>query len=204
MKKHILTIAAILLSSSASAALVTSSTTPIIEDFSSFSGGWDSGMGPVSLNGGATFTSTSSYSVIGDGHYGMGNGNWTSSKNGFTGLNTASGTMTFTFSQAVSYAGGFINYHSTAGTILTAFGSSGSVLEQYTINDLIFGGDFRGISRSTADIFSIGLSDNYVVLDDLTFGSSVGEVPVPAALLMFAPALLGFMGLRRKAKNSVA
>jgi len=28
--------------------------------------------------------------------------------------------------------------------------------------------------------------------------------PIPAAAFMFAPALLGFMGLRRKAKNSVA
>ena len=27
------------------------------------------------------------------------------------------------------------------------------------------------------------------------------EVPVPAAMFLFAPALLGFMGLRRKAKN---
>ena len=33
---------------------------------------------------------------------------------------------------------------------------------------------------------------------------SVGEVPIPAAAFMFAPALLGFMGLRRKAKNSLA
>jgi len=29
-------------------------------------------------------------------------------------------------------------------------------------------------------------------------------VPIPAAAFLFAPALLGFMGLRRKAKNSVA
>ena len=29
-------------------------------------------------------------------------------------------------------------------------------------------------------------------------------VPVPAAVFLFAPALLGFMGLRRKAKNIVA
>jgi hypothetical protein len=31
---------------------------------------------------------------------------------------------------------------------------------------------------------------------------SVSPVPIPAAAFMFAPALLGFMGLRRKAKNS--
>jgi len=33
--------------------------------------------------------------------------------------------------------------------------------------------------------------------------SSVSEVPIPAAALMFAPALLGFLGLRRKAKLAV-
>jgi len=34
--------------------------------------------------------------------------------------------------------------------------------------------------------------------------TNVSAVPIPAAAFMFAPALLGFMGLRRKAKNSVA
>ncbi len=43
-----------------------------------------------------------------------------------------------------------------------------------------------------------GLS-NYRVYD-----SGLSEVPVPAALLLFAPALLGFMGLRRKATNLVS
>lgn len=32
----------------------------------------------------------------------------------------------------------------------------------------------------------------------------VGAVPIPAAAFLFAPALLGFLGLRRKAKNTVA
>lgn len=32
----------------------------------------------------------------------------------------------------------------------------------------------------------------------ITFGPAVNPVPLPAALLMFAPALLGFLGLRRK------
>jgi len=34
--------------------------------------------------------------------------------------------------------------------------------------------------------------------------ANVSAVPIPAAAFLFAPALLGFMGLRRKAKNSVA
>lgn len=36
------------------------------------------------------------------------------------------------------------------------------------------------------------------------YNSGLSEVPVPAAAFLFAPALLGFMGLRRKAKNLVA
>ncbi len=39
-----------------------------------------------------------------------------------------------------------------------------------------------------------------IMLDNV----SVSAVPIPAAAFLFAPALLGFMGLRRKAKNSVA
>ncbi|MDO8825439.1 hypothetical protein [Methylophaga sp.] len=39
---------------------------------------------------------------------------------------------------------------------------------------------------------------------DLRLDSGISEVPVPAALWLFAPALLGFFGLRRKAKNAVA
>ncbi|HDY84365.1 hypothetical protein LCGC14_0969610 [marine sediment metagenome] len=34
--------------------------------------------------------------------------------------------------------------------------------------------------------------------------SNVSAVPIPAAALLFAPALLGFMGFRRKAKNIIA
>ena len=39
-------------------------------------------------------------------------------------------------------------------------------------------------------------------LDNLKY--SVSAVPVPAAAFLFAPALLGFLGLRRKAKSNVA
>lgn len=34
--------------------------------------------------------------------------------------------------------------------------------------------------------------------------SGLGQVPLPAAAFMFAPALLGFLGLRRRAKNTIA
>ena len=38
----------------------------------------------------------------------------------------------------------------------------------------------------------------------VSIDNNVSAVPIPAAAFMFAPALLGFMGLRRKAKNTVA
>ena len=38
----------------------------------------------------------------------------------------------------------------------------------------------------------------------LTATLSISAVPVPAALFLFAPALLGFLGLRRKATALVA
>lgn len=38
-------------------------------------------------------------------------------------------------------------------------------------------------------------------LNDITVNENLNAVPVPAALFMLAPALLGFMGFRRKAKN---
>jgi len=46
----------------------------------------------------------------------------------------------------------------------------------------------------------------YTGLSEVKFNglSAVPEVPIPAAVFMFFPALLGFMGLRRKAKNTVA
>ncbi|HDY84644.1 hypothetical protein LCGC14_0484370 [marine sediment metagenome] len=49
----------------------------------------------------------------------------------------------------------------------------------------------------------IGLEGGFE-LDNLVLGPAVSAVPIPAAAFLFAPALLGFMGLRRKAKNTVA
>lgn len=34
------------------------------------------------------------------------------------------------------------------------------------------------------------------------YNSGMSPVPIPAAALLFAPALLGFLGLRRKAKKA--
>jgi len=66
---------------------------------------------------------------------------------------------------------------------------------------------FFGLT-STVLFNSLGLSDSagnggalsYAYLDNFRYGDSVSAVPVPAALFLFAPALLGFLGFRRKAK----
>jgi len=51
-----------------------------------------------------------------------------------------------------------------------------------------------GYPYGEADIDAVGA---------ISSGAPVPQVPIPAAAFMFAPALLGFLGLRRKAKNTV-
>jgi hypothetical protein len=81
--------------------------------------------------------------------------------------------------------------------------SAGSQLFSDTISIVDTGPTWFGANYAGIDQLKIIGSNNYV-LDDFTYNENVSAVPVPAALFMFAPALLGFMGLRRKAKNSVA
>lgn len=56
----------------------------------------------------------------------------------------------------------------------------------------------------------VGFNDNGLSLGDADYDDIIialqpmSAVPIPAAAFLFAPALLGFMGLRRKAKNSEA
>jgi hypothetical protein len=58
--------------------------------------------------------------------------------------------------------------------------------------------------------FGFGRDQGMITTETLDFDAAaieaarVSAVPVPAALVMFAPALLGFLGFRRKAKNSIA
>lgn len=42
-----------------------------------------------------------------------------------------------------------------------------------------------------------------LTIEGTQIGTPPNAVPVPAAAILFAPALLGFLGLRRKAKNAV-
>lgn len=58
-----------------------------------------------------------------------------------------------------------------------------------------------GTGSDVLQFAAAGISDSYGgAIDNV----SVSAVPIPAAAFLFAPALLGFMGLRRKAKNLAA
>lgn len=52
-------------------------------------------------------------------------------------------------------------------------------------------------SMSSTGLFQRSWNDT----QNLSLSSSTSAVPIPAALFMFAPALMGFLGLRRKAKS---
>jgi hypothetical protein len=58
-------------------------------------------------------------------------------------------------------------------------------------------------SALTSGGFVIGMHVQSIGQNSEGYISYIPEVPIPAAAFLFAPALLGFMGLRRKAKNSV-
>jgi hypothetical protein len=67
---------------------------------------------------------------------------------------------------------------------------------QLSIAGLFNNGSFGFYNFSQAKVLYAGIEERTA--------PPIGEVPIPAAAFLFAPALLGFMGLRRKAKNSVA
>ncbi len=87
-----------------------------------------------------------------------------------------------------------------------------NIYNQFSVLLGTFGGvsnnvfDFFGVEGTGGDLIGkITLEGNFFAIQDIQFDlGSTSAVPVPAALFMFAPALLGFMGLRRKAKNTVA
>jgi hypothetical protein len=88
----------------------------------------------------------------------------------------------------------FSNSGSLINTVLI------SMLEGYNKYSISGLGAFAGITfRDNNDPAGV----RYM---DMSYNSVVGvsEVPIPAAAFMFAPALLGLMGLRRRAKNKVA
>jgi hypothetical protein len=117
--------------------------------------------------------------------------------------------MTFRFNDGpVAQVGGFLNYalfdsSGFSDVVISALALDGSVLESYDISQLdpiatpgqIDAGGFRGISRSSADIFGFSLSNSAVAITDLTFSSEVAAVPEPkfGILLIFGLILGGLV-----------
>lgn len=141
--------------------------------------------------------------TIGDSLYNIiPNGSWNSGRVGFVGLNAPTGTMLLKFNtQPVSAVGALLNYSAGLGpdVIISALASDGSVLESYDLNTLapintpggLNVGGFRGIVRSTADIYGFQVANSAVVLDDLTIGPAV---PEPSSVMLLSVGMLAVAG----------
>jgi hypothetical protein len=77
-------------------------------------------------------------------------------------------------------------------------GGAAGIVEDFAILSGIVGNESMGSFLALAsESYRIVIRSAVQKTYNLT--ASVSEVPVPAALFLFAPALLGFLGLRRKA-----
>ena len=185
------------------AALVTSSPGGTVIDFSQF-GVFSFTPGPVQVGGlvGADvkWSSTYALSVIGNGGYGLSsNGFWDSGRNGYVGLNSPSGSMSFTFANPVSFVGAFMNYAPGNGTpIISIYDSANNLIETANLSILApistlgaqNAGAFRGFTIGSASIARFELSGGFDVADDLTF--SFSAVPEPSTCVAGALLLLPF------------
>lgn len=206
---------AVLINSSAE---LTGDTTVI--DFSQFTGAnqHHAVNGPVQIGGNVGMNITASSQTgslyLYDGTWGLlDNGIWTSGRQGYLGVwpNDGPVTINFTFESLMSGVGGFMNYivgsSYSSEVTLTAFDSSNNVLEVYDIlsNPISTpggtnAGAFRGISRATADIASVQIYGQGIVLDDLTLQGGAAPIPEPATMVMLGSGIAGIFGFRKKLK----
>jgi len=103
------------------------------------------------------------------------------------------------------FADGSGDYNTVAGGV--GVSGSGSTLADYVNLALDSGGAAWNLNLLragglTADSFTKAFVD--IKVGEIISQPPTGEVPIPAAVFMFAPALLGFLGLRRKNKATVA
>ena len=156
---------------------------------------------PETFGGDITWTATNPYAVFGyTGGYGFaGNGDWNGALGAMAGLNTTTGTMTFSFADPVSGFGGFMNYVPDDGpAVISAYNSSGVLIEDYTLTFNTGGGtntgEFLGFQDSTADISKFTLSGavNGVTQLEVSHAAAVPETASPAVLALALASLAGF------------
>jgi hypothetical protein len=123
------------------------------------------------------------------------------------------GTVTVTFSETIlnpfiamnSWNGNVVNFSSAIAidSVGQGYWGTGSA-SSLTPTGFTGSGEFHGIISLLGAFDSISFTHIGENWHGFTIGAEglapPSEVPVPAAVFLFAPALLGFLGLRRKAK----
>ena len=123
--------------------------------------------------------------VLGGGTADEPNTNWSS----FFDLSTDQNTP-------VKIAWSFNPEANLSSATVSLFEMGGPVIDQFNlISDYSFTATLMTGINYGLDIFSASS-------DELKYDVSVSAVPIPAALFLFAPALLGLLGLRLRAKSN--
>lgn len=205
---------------STQAALITSSASipsPTVIDFSDKASQFTLGPTQVGALVGrdVIFTASGPSGGFSFNGYGLGdNGTWNDS---YAFIDNGNGSsIRFTFNDGpVSAIGGFVNYCifpndigcSSGDFFIRALDSSFNILEQYNISQLapistpngVNAGDFRGISRGSADIFAFELVGGVGVIDDLTFSArATTAVAEPESLALLGLGLVGLAAVRKR------